>query len=250
MSFLLRLYEKTPFECVSFDVFDTLLLRSPHSELSRFYGAAKHHRKALLPIGDFDVSDLFNLRSYCHFLGYRTTPLVNGQREAGVSHIFHMMCTGLNIGDKWVEPLIQAEVEYECSLLRANMKLIRDACAIRKRGAKIYVVSDMYLRRMDIAALLAKLCPQFIYDDIFVSSEYGQSKHKDGSLFRLFLEQTKLSPGRVLHVGDNLHSDVDQARGMGMEAIHLPRGKIFHLLWKLYNIGKILQFGRKSIGTV
>ena len=65
----------------------------------------------------------------------------------------------------------------------------------------------------DVRAALARL--QFPVDEL-VTSEDARSYKPDAAIFEHALAAMRVSPERVLHVGDSLHSDVQGAARMGI----------------------------------
>ena len=54
--------------------------------------------------------------------------------------------------------------------------------------------------------------------NVYVSSEYALTK-RTGKLFKKVLELESVSPNEVLHIGDNLRSDVIRPRLIGMKSV-------------------------------
>ena len=96
------------------------------------------------------------------------------------------------------------EVTHQAALGFAGARVAAEA-ACHARGQKVYAVSDMYLPKEQIEAMLQKCGLDFL-DGVFVSCEYGVQK-RSGKLFKLFLQQTALRPAEVLFVGDSPRAD-------------------------------------------
>lgn len=90
-------------------------------------------------------------------------------------------------------------------MIAPNRPVAQAAAACHARGQKVYAVSDMYLPKEQIEAMLQKCGLDFL-DGVFVSCEYGVQK-RSGKLFKLFLQQTALRPAEVLFVGDSPRAD-------------------------------------------
>lgn len=60
---------------------------------------------------------------------------------------------------------------------------------------------------------------------LVVTSELARSYKPDAAIFRRALDLTGWDPGRVLHVGDSLHSDVGGARRVGIRAAWVNRSE-------------------------
>lgn len=191
---------------ISFDVFDTLLLR---------------------PVANpADVFDFVGAKlSYLHFGAVRRQAEEKareekysrcGTREVTLDEIYRYMenhCMG-----ELAEQAMQLEVETEKNLCFAHPYFYEVYHLLRERGHQLLLISDMYLPSSVILELLEG-CGYPAPDRIYVSCEYGKSK-ADGSLFRQVREEC--CQGKYLHIGDHPISDVESARKNGFEAIHTP----------------------------
>lgn len=204
--------------CVSFDIFDTAVLRP-------FY----------------QPTDLFRLmdEEFCHmvpeesrrFSSLRVLAEAELRREklytSGASreeitlaeiYQYFQQYTALSQGtvDRLMKMEIQLEITF-CTSRRSvqNLYQIAKAC-----GKKIAFTTDMYLSRETITAILKK-CGYDTWDFLFISCEEGKTK-RTGTLFSLLEEQTGLSPSGIFHIGDNWNSDIEKARSRKINAAFYP----------------------------
>lgn len=107
------------------------------------------------------------------------------------------------------------EVQFEKRICRANPLLKSLYDELKKQGKKMYAISDMYLDRKVITSLLKKAG----YDlPVMVSCEQGCDK-TSGKLFSLFLKRNELKPSDVLHIGDSKLSDYEGAKKAGIKCL-------------------------------
>ena len=102
-----------------------------------------------------------------------------------------------------------------------TMALIRDA---KRRGLKVIIVSDMYWSETQLRAHIAAAAGDDLLADIdhvFVSSEFGLGKC-DG-LFKHVLAELGVTPGKIIHVGDNYQADYIAPAGLGIHSVHLQQ---------------------------
>jgi len=194
-------------EMLSLDCFDTLIWRNLHSPRDLFHdltaaGASKQQR----------------IWAERHA---RTRALLrHGREEATICEI-HAALLQDRIGEAHAAS-VTAELEAEarhCYAFRPTADLIADA---KSRGLKVAIVSDTYLDRAQLSALIRSVGGETLLeqiDHVFCSSEYGQSKAE--GLFRHVLRETGVAPGRVLHIGDNPVADFEAATAAGIHALHL-----------------------------
>ena len=190
------------YDVVTFDVFDTLLLRPLARPEDAFY----------LLGARLGYPDLRRLRIQAEEEARRRKELAAGSREVTLEEIWAVLApeTGLS-----PEEGMAAERRLEFDLCRANPYFLPVVAALRRQGKTLAVLSDMYLEEETVAALLDR-CGFGTFDACLVSGERGSSK-SGGGLYRL--AQKLLGPGRACaHVGDDPWADQRQAEAAGWAA--------------------------------
>ena len=183
------------FQAVSFDIFDTLIYRpfAKPTDLFHIVGA----RTGLLNFAD--------IRAGCEFRARQEKFAKSGTYEIDIDEIYDAV--NYFAGSSFVFAK-QYELEAEAELCYANpyMKEVWDI--LKSRKIRLVVTSDMYLKREFLEELLRKNGFDG-YEKLFVSNEYGKSKH-DGGLYGIVKEY--LACEKIAHVGDNKKSDVDSTK--------------------------------------
>ncbi len=190
------------YDVVTFDVFDTLLLRPLARPEDAFY----------LLGARLGYPDLRRLRIQAEEEARRRKELAAGSREVTLEEIWAVLAleTGLS-----PEEGMAAERRLESDLCRANPYFLPVVAALRRQGKTLAVLSDMYLEEETVAALLDR-CGFGTFDACLVSGERGSSK-SGGDLYRL--ARKLLGPGRACaHVGDDPWADQRQAEAAGWAA--------------------------------
>ena len=118
--------------------------------------------------------------------------------------------------------LIEIEIEYEKNNLRLDKNLYNAACDFCRNGGSVFIISDMYFHKENIAELLDYFCQQRFYKKIYVSCEFSAAK-KTGLLFDIFLQAENIKADQLLHIGDNSISDSIAPRKKGIYTCHKPR---------------------------
>ncbi|HEY3593370.1 MAG TPA: HAD family hydrolase, partial [Polyangiaceae bacterium] len=135
-----------------------------------------------------------------------------------------------------VNPAAAREVEFAlerklCVLNPAMASLIEH---VRKLGCRTAIISDTYFNSLELLRILEDQgFDASLVDAVFTSSELGNAKWHNGTLFQDVLKRFDLHPGELLHIGDNLKTDITNARRFGIDAVHYYRvtpelGTIFH----------------------
>ena len=92
--------------------------------------------------------------------------------------------------------------------------------ALRKRGYRLGVITNL---RADLVPLIRKAGLEDILEFAVNSTQAGVEKPHP-PIFQEALRRAAVQPAEVLHVGDQVRSDVAGARAMGMKAALLDRG--------------------------
>ena len=110
------------------------------------------------------------------------------------------------------------EISTELSICKANPAALEFFNTVRKAGKRVVIASDMYLDRSIIENILTNNGFNLEGVNVYVSSEYGLTK-RSGNLFKKVLEIEGVKSNEVLHIGDNLRSDVIRPRLIGMKRV-------------------------------
>ena len=194
----------TSFDVISFDIFDTLLVRNVLNpkDVWRIL-----EQKELAP-GFFSERDAADRATYA-------AATVRGG-EHTLDEAYAMM------GTEWAE-YKRKELEAECRVLFVNPEILDVWNEAGRLGKKRVLVSDMYLPRVEIEKILNSKGISG-WDAVFVSSEHGCRK-TTGKLFEVMLKKMSAQPERVMHIGDNRKSDFEVPQGLGMTALLYPKIK-------------------------
>ena len=92
-----------------------------------------------------------------------------------------------------------------------------------KNNKTVVVTSDMYLSEDIIRRILTKNGFEG-YTNIFVSSEFGEKK-RNGKLFKRVVDELRVKPKEILHIGDNIRSDVIFANLSGIKGVQIAKLK-------------------------
>lgn len=202
---------------LSFDIFDTILLRRNTSEAERFFDVAADFKKVFRK-RKISQMDVFLARLRAHNLSYQCTAHKDKTPEASIRAMFEGMLTTLGLPNKYMDTLLDIETTYETDMLYANPFL---QVFLKKyyKGKTVQLVSDMYLTHDQIDALVRHHWPKLKYT-LDVSGAHNLSK-RNGSLYDELLQRNKQNPQTILHMGDSLFSDVQMAKLHKMKALHL-----------------------------
>jgi FMN phosphatase YigB (HAD superfamily) len=211
---------------LSFDVFDTFLLRNDKPETLRYFELSTAlHERLLGKYGGKTPSamDLLFARLTALTFSYRTSKAVDGCREGNLGQVIRVARTALGL-DEDVEALfLETELDYEAANLTINPILAGISTAHRAIGGKVILVSDMYLSGDHIAALVSRVGGKNApaVDGIFSSADTIVSK-RSGKVFKQVEKTMDAAATDFLHVGDAWEGDVVRCREAGWHTLHFP----------------------------
>ena len=200
---------------VSFDVFDTLVVRPFWQPTDLFAVVWEKFRKRRGV--EFEI-DFMRLRTEAESVARQRSD----GADVTLDFIYEMLADIAGWDGSFVDDVKTEEVRQEVAFCRARKTALDLVGYARNLGKRVVAVSDMYLPRSVIGRILEKEGFGVAEDDVFVSCETGRGKW-NGALFPFVAERLGVASGAILHVGDNFQSDVEMARRAGLQALHLPR---------------------------
>ena len=114
---------------------------------------------------------------------------------------------------------VQLEISTELSVCKANPEALEFFNTVRKDGKRVVITSDMYLDRSTIENILTNNGFDLEGVNVCVSSEYGKTK-RTSNLFKTVMREEGMEgrEGEVLHIGDHYISDYLNPRKVGMKS--------------------------------
>lgn len=206
-SFQLPFDEKAQFsaldtQLVSFDIFDTLVLRPfLHPSGQRAYLAHLIEKR-------FGLSAFANLRERAEV----NTRMGNGC-DADLDAIYRTLAEMPEAHGFPHAEIKALELSTEQRLLRPRKAVVDAARRFDHAGKRVIAVSDMYLDAECLRRILPETIPATL-KHIYVSCDTGWRKDTDEAWLKLPAIE-HVSPKHWLHVGDNEHSDVQRPQMLG-----------------------------------
>lgn len=198
-------------DIVSFDIFDTLLLRNvvnPEDifkivELDYYY---KYNNKI----------NFYEERVKAEEAARKRSKL----EDITLDEIYEVL--GENFSKEIVENTKRIEIEIEEKFLVAN-KFIKEVYDYAKTlGKKIILISDMYLPK-NILQRYLHLNNYYGYDQLYVSSEINKTK-ATGTIYSYIKKELDINKSKKwIHIGDNYISDFKNANNNGVSGIYYKR---------------------------
>lgn len=217
------------YDTISFDIFDTLLFRPFSDPTDVFYFIG----------GKIDLMNFKEIRIQAEKKAREKCKGEKGHYEVTLQEIWDIIEGETGISS---EIGIQAEVDAERQFCYANPFMLEVYRELQRFGKKIILISDMYLPK-ECLELLLKENGYDGYSELYVSCEYGKSK-TDGSLLALVHDKQR---GRIVHIGDNSHSDIEMAKKNGFDTLHYPNINRTSKKYRAYDMSPIVGSAYRGI---
>ena len=197
---------------VSFDIFDTLLLRRWYSPENTFDYLEEKIEK------DFSIKDFKKLRKQAEQLARQAHP----EQDVNIEQIYAVFGQLTGCGAEQAQALLELECEQESADLFPNPEVCAAARTLMQQGKRLVLVSDMYLPPAFLRQLLARHGLDF-FAELYVSNACHARKD-NSSMWQLVLEREGVAREQWLHVGDNEHSDIQRPLDLGyLHPVHTMR---------------------------
>ena len=229
---ILKKIEELDIEVLSYDVFDTYLLRNNKPEALRFFelsGNILDKLTSIYPndtrISSLTVEDLCEGRVFGMKMSYRTRPLKDGCGEGHLSEVLSAQCAFLGLNVECRQIMYKEEVLYESKNLFRNILLDRVAEKFREKGGRVVFISDMYLPADAISEIAYNVAGKKMYDRLYSSADEVVSK-RCGKIFKKIERDMGVEGKRFLHIGDSLRGDVVCPREAGWNSMLFPVSRL------------------------
>lgn len=198
-------------EAVSFDLFDTLIMRQTlfPSDVIRHVDCSL--REKGINIEDFCKRRMSSEKELSKHTAPTLTQIYDNMLAKQGNGFWGNGITAGTLAD------LEWNIDYSLTVPRHEVcDVFREAVACGKR---VYVVSDSYYSKRQLAEILKK-CGITEYADILSSSDYKTGKTQE--LYRILKD--KETDRKILHVGDDIVADIESAGKWGIASCQLPSG--------------------------
>ena len=191
-------------EAVSFDLFDTLLVRNVSSldDLLSMIDIRLRDK-------NINITDFVNIRT-------RAEKKLSIGRAPRLDEIY---CEVLNTtGDLNADAKELSIIEYAVDLdtIEARREMVTLVNEIIKMGKLVYITSDCYYSKIQLQEILKVIGVDKV-TDIIVSCEYDTSK--TGNLFEKLIDIAGTK--NIIHVGDDIVADEESAKRHGIKVFRI-----------------------------
>ncbi len=189
-------------DIITFDIFDTLLMR-----------------RVLQPEDVFELVEI-KLRKQGYDYPFKIMRLKAEQLSnpcSNLDEIYANLQKEYNLDMKLLKHMLELECQTDSMVLLRREKMCQIFQLAIDEGKLVYLLSDMYYSKKYMEGLLYQN-GIIGYEGLFVSCDIKKEK-SDGSLYQWFL--SCVSSGKLLHVGDNRRADVIEARKYNIDTYQI-----------------------------
>lgn len=194
-------------DAISFDIFDTLLMRRVPEPTDVFCIVERILEKRGHEGNDFRERRIQAERALA---GY-----------PALDQIYEAYGRLYGCPDEMLSCYRQLELEVEGQVIAPRKTMVGLFRYALEQGKQVWLISDMYLGREEMQELLGR-CGIEGYHGLLISCEHQKSK-EDGGLFDVYRQLIKKG-SRCLHIGDNRRSDGERAREKGLDTFLICSG--------------------------
>ena len=195
---------------VTFDIFDTLLMRLV---------AEPYHVNEIIQL---KVEDLLGKNFDFPTLRVKAEEIARQKKSGDVTldDIYKSFGELTKLDYDTCQKIRELEVSTEVKLILPRTEVVAWFKELRDDYNKeIWLVSDMYMQTPDLKRLLEK-CGVEGYDKLLISCETGLRKDT-AAIWEHFIKSGLNADGKLIHLGDNETSDIQLPGDRGFAAYHL-----------------------------
>jgi len=207
------------YEYISFDIFDTLIVRPFLRPSDLFYFLDEYFHELDSKRSLISFSSLRkNAENRVRRLAELQNPFV---QDVNLDEIYEQIRKDYGLDKELLNKLKSREIELEIEFAQRRESIYELYKMALHLNKKVVFVSDMYLPASVIKNILGK-CGYDNYEALYVSSETRLLKGT-GDMFSHVVYDLKVDPKKILHIGDNWHSDKVMAEKSGLDSFFIPK---------------------------
>ena len=189
------------YEAISFDIFDTLVMRTVYFNRDVFRIVAQKYQK--------EVPNFYELRVEAEYNLSRT-------RYPYMEEIYAYIAKECGIDQALATEIMHYEIEVETQVIVPRKEMVEIFNYSKQIGKRVYIVSDMYMHKEDLERIINNI-GIVDYDKILVSCEYDTSKPQ--RLFECYKQEVPADS--YLHIGDSFACDIAPSAKLGIDSFRL-----------------------------
>ena len=211
---------RNKYKLYSFDIFDTLITRQVATPKGIFALMQSEISKAAGFSDDFK-KHFYNIRIKSERNARENKFKTKNTKEVNLYEIYADIQKSHSLSDEQIKYLTDLEIKTETNNIVPIDKNIKTVLNLKKSGAKVILISDMYLPSSVIKKMLSNISQELSEIPLYLSNEYHAGKW-EGTLYKKIKDIENVPYHQWMHCGDNLFADIKKAKKLGIRTKHLP----------------------------
>lgn len=210
---------KSKCKYVSFDIFDTLIMRYVYNPEDIFLLMNKKFEKLYKTNISFDKLRI-GAEKVCRMKFGESNP---EYQDVNIDEIYDAMAEYYNIPLEIVKQMENEEKNLEIQFSRRRKSAFELFDVAKLSGKEVILISDMYLDEDTIKAILNKSGYEG-YKKLYISSALRKTK-ANGDIFKAVLKDLGVKASDMLHIGDTWINDIERPKSLGIDTIFFPKAR-------------------------
>lgn len=205
----------------SFDIYDTLITRKTATPEGIFALMQEKliNSEEYVDYPERLIHNFYLLRIQAEKVA-RNTYIVGEIRDITLNQIYECIRLMWDLKIDQVEKMMALEVTTEMENSLPILDNIEKLRMLKKKGERVVLISNMYLKEEDIRNILLQVDPVFQGIKMYISGDLGKTKGTR-TLYHYVRQQEKVEFADWHHYGDNRNLDVEIPLSMGIQAEHV-----------------------------
>ncbi|MGN1317736.1 MAG: HAD-IA family hydrolase [Lachnospirales bacterium] len=206
-------------ECkyVSFDIFDTLIMRYVYKPEDIFLLMNKKFEEIYRANISFDKIRIGAERECRRRFGESNPEY----QDVNIDEIYDCLADYYDIPVEVAKSMEEEEKSLEISFSHRRNAAMELFNVAKATGKEVIFISDMYLDKDTINKMLEK-AGYTGFKKLYLSSELRLTKAR-GDIFKAVVKDLSVSPKDIIHIGDTWVNDIVRPKSLGIKTIFFPK---------------------------
>lgn len=210
---------KGKFKYVSFDIFDTLLVRYLYKPEDVFILMNKKFEQLYKTNISFDKLRI-GAERICRMNFGKTNP---DYQDVNIDEIYDCLAEYYDIPKDIASEMKNEEKRLEIYFSTRRNSAYEIFDVAKKSGKEVILVSDMYLDEDTIKTMLGNAGYNG-YKKLYLSSVLRKTK-ANGDIFKAVIKDLGCKPSDILHIGDTWINDIERPKALGINTVFFPKAR-------------------------
>lgn len=210
---------KSKCKYVSFDIFDTLIMRYVYNPEDIFLLMNKKFEEVYKSNISFDKLRI-GAERVCRMKFGNSHP---EYQDVNIDEIYDTLSEYYNIPLDVAKTMEAEEKKLEIKFSRRRKSAFELFDVAKLSGKEVILTSDMYLDEATIRAILDK-AGYSGYKKLYISSVLRKTK-ANGDIFKAVIKDLGAKVSDILHIGDTWINDIERPKSLGISTIFFPKAK-------------------------